>query len=213
MAFMEWQQASHLLSDGIAKAELDISERQQALLIQFLQLLEKWNKAFNLTSITDRREMVIKHLLDSVIIGPWIKGPSLLDVGTGAGIPGLPLAICHPEKQFTLLDSNGKKTRFITQTVRELDLKNVTVVQTRTETFKSEAPFQQIICRAYSSLAKFVNQTQQLQHEGLELLGMKGQFPDTEIEELPTNINVVAQHELEVPFLNEQRHLIVLTPN
>ena len=208
----DWSTEALLLKEGIEETSLSISDQQQQQMIEYLKLLTKWNKAFNLTSITDRKEMVIKHLLDSLIALPWIKGTSVLDVGTGAGIPGVPLAIAKPELSFTVLDSNGKKTRFIKQAISELGIQNVQVAQARTENFHPESPFQQIICRAYSSLTKFVEQTGSMMHPSIELLAMKGQFPTSEIEELPNSVVVEDQIELSVPYLHEQRHLIILKP-
>ncbi len=231
-----WLAAADLLRKGIDKLGVTVSDDQQKLLIQYLYLLEKWSKAYNLTSITDWRGMVIKHLLDSLSINPWVKGPELLDVGTGAGIPGMPLAIINPDKQFTLLDTNGKKTRFMTQVKTELQIANVTVVKSRIETFQPEQPFDQIICRAYSSLENFVKQVQHIgqPQRSTELLAMKGQLPVAEIDALKTDVatsrsdgdsdadstgenkqtfqalsvEVLAVEELKVPFLDEQRHLI-----
>ncbi len=213
MTDSQWQEAALLLDQGIQKASLNVVELQQQLMIRYLKMLTKWNKAFNLTSISEPKEMVIKHLLDSLVVNQWLTGTTILDVGTGAGIPGIPLAIVNPEKQFTLLDSNGKKTRFITQAVKELELINVAVVHSRIENYRTHIPCQQIICRAYSAISQFVEQTRALLHPGIELLAMKGLFPQSEIDNLPHDIVVQSQHELQVPFLNEQRHLIILTPD
>lgn len=215
----DWQGAAELLARGVEQLEREdsVSHEHQSVMIEFIKLLAKWNRAFNLTSITEWREMVVKHLLDSLAVNPWVTGETVLDVGTGAGIPGVPLAIANPDKQFTLLDSNGKKTRFITQAVTELGIKNIEVVQSRIENFNPDQQFNQIICRAYSSLEKFVDQTKNLLHADVELLAMKGQLPAAEIQRLSNGslvkvkLKVKQIHELNVPFLDEQRHLITLT--
>ena len=218
MTHSDWDSAAELLTAGIDQLQMKLTDSQQISMIEFLQLLQKWNKAFNLTSIVQWRDMVIKHLLDSLSVSPWIKGKTVLDVGTGAGIPGVPLAIANPQLHFTLLDTNGKKTRFIKQAVTELKISNITVVQSRIENFTSENPFDQIICRAYSAISKFVAQTEQLLHSDIQLLAMKGLLPQEELDELETDarlsslIKVQEWQELRVPYLDEQRHLVLLTP-
>ena len=212
----DWSSAAELLASGINTLKLDIDHQQQLLMIDFLKLLEKWNKAFNLTSITQPQEMVVKHLLDSLVVIPRIHGPTVLDVGTGAGIPGIPLAIAKPEISFTLLDTNGKKTRFIKQACAQLGINNVAVEQSRIESFNPDASFAQIICRAYSAISKFVDQTRQLIHPNAELLAMKGLLPESEIADLKNDgelsrlVTIDQQIELKVPYLDEQRHLVIL---
>lgn len=209
-----WQGAAEILAAGIEQLDLVLTESTQQQLLRFLQLLEKWNQSYNLTSITDAEPMVIKHLLDSLAILPWIKGGLVLDVGSGAGIPGIPLAVCLPGINFTLLDTNGKKVRFMRQAISELNLTNVAALQSRIETFSPEQPFSQIICRAYAPLKKFAEQVTHLLHPEIMLLAMKGQLPVEEIEQLQQNnnskIQLKKQHELRVPYLEEQRHLLIL---
>jgi 16S rRNA (guanine527-N7)-methyltransferase len=209
----EWVAANALLAEGIQRLDQAVSEKQQQCLIGYIRMLAKWNKAYNLTSITQWREMVVKHLLDSLAVNPWIKGPAILDVGTGAGIPGIPLAIINTDKHFTLLDTNGKKTRFMTQAKTELGIANITVVKARIEQYQPEQPFDQVICRAYSSLEKFV---EEVQHIGalnplMEMLAMKGQLPEAELQTLDGKVSETGIEQLQVPFLDEQRHLIRLT--
>ena len=241
MATSDWQAAAALLRQGIEQLALTVDDQQQCKMINFIQLLKKWNQRFNLTSITDWRGMVIKHLLDSLAISPWITSPMILDVGSGAGIPGIPLAILQQDKAFTLLDSNGKKTRFINQATTELGLQNVSVVRGRIERYQPSQAFDQVICRAYASLQKFVEQTENILHPDIELLAMKGQLPESELQQLnelsgvktdipdtiatpnttdtrmpadnlsaQVKITVTEIHKLQVPFLNEQRHLVRL---
>ncbi|MDX1692789.1 MAG: 16S rRNA (guanine(527)-N(7))-methyltransferase RsmG [Ketobacteraceae bacterium] len=208
----DWFLAGELLASGLSALSLAASESQQQCLIRYIQMLEKWNKAYNLTSITDWRGMVVRHLLDSVSVSPWIKGPAVLDVGTGAGMPGIPLAVLNPDIHFVLLDTNGKKTRFMTQVKAELGIGNIAVVKARIEQYHPEQHFDQVICRAYSSLEKFVQQVHHIgeQNPSLELLAMKGQLPDTEIAALTGKATVAGIENLQVPFLDEQRHLIRL---
>ena len=150
-------------------------------LSQYLFLLNKWNLAYNLTAVRDLESMVSKHILDSLAILPWIKGNKILDVGTGAGLPGIPLAIAKPEIQFTLLDSNGKKVRFLNEVKRQLNLKNLEIVQFRVENYHPDQGFDTVISRAFSSLEQMLHWTQHLiAKEGI-WLAMKGRYPDTEL--------------------------------
>ena len=151
-------------------------------LLQYLLLLDKWNAAYNLTAVRDLNSMVGKHILDSLAILPWIKGNRILDVGTGAGLPGIPLAIAKPEIHFVLLDSNGKKTRFLNEVKRQLNLKNLEIVQFRVENYHQPQGFDTVISRAFSSLEQMIHWTQHLiAKEGI-WLAMKGRYPETELE-------------------------------
>ncbi len=153
---------TQLLSDGIKELSLNINKEKQALLITYLKQLTKWNKTYNLSGIKDPERMLTLHLLDSLSILPFISGNSVLDVGTGAGLPGVPIAICKAEKSINLLDSNGKKTRFLFQTITELNLKNTVVINDRVENYRSSESFDILISRAYSSIAQFITQTRHL---------------------------------------------------
>ena len=183
-----------------------LSKQAQEKLDAFLALLIKWNKAYNLTAIRDRDEMVTKHILDSLAVVPYIKGERILDVGTGAGLPGIPLAIALPQYHFTLLDSNGKKIRFITQAVSELNIKNVEVVQARVEEYQSESAYQTIISRAFTSISEFIDKTKHLLAKDGQILAMKGKEFDQELKNFAGHVKV---HKLDVPGLKEQRHLVV----
>lgn len=198
------------LSDGLRQLALaqPIDNQQQQALIKYVELLNKWNKTYNLTAVRKPEQMITRHLLDSLSICPYLRGKRILDVGTGAGLPGIPLAIVFPERQFTLLDSNNKKTRFVTQAVSELELSNVDVVQSRVENFQISTPYDTIISRAYSAIGDMVNQTSHLlAHNGV-FLAMKGMTPVAEINELPEDFILVKNHELYVPELDEARHLL-----
>lgn len=185
-----------------------LDEEQQTKLISYVELLEKWNKTYNLTAVRKPEEMVTRHLLDSLSICPYLRGKSLLDVGTGAGLPGIPLAIVFPEYQFTLLDSNNKKTRFVVQAVAELELPNVDVVQSRVEEYETEEPFDTITTRAYAAISDMVQQTSHLMATDGVFLAMKGINPLAELGELPPNYIIENNYLINVPNLDEERHLL-----
>ncbi len=203
-----WQRQ---LPEGLAEMQLSLSETRQQELLAFLSLLNKWNKAYNLTAVRDEREMVSRQLLDSLSILPWVTTEHLLDVGAGGGLPGIPLAIVLPEKRFTLLDSNGKKTRFLNQCVLELGLKNVEVIHGRAEDCKLEKPFSQISSRAFTALDTLVGWCGDLLANEGSFLAMKGQYPDDEVAALPVGWQVSSSHSLEVPGAGGERHLLVVT--
>lgn len=204
------QQQINILKQGINALQLSVSPAQQQQLLGYLDLLVKWNKAYNLTAVRDINEMVSRHLLDSLSIVPFIDGETWLDVGSGGGMPGIPLAIMFPDAHFTLLDSNGKKTRFLTQVVMSLKLPNVTVVNSRAESFHVEQFFSGIISRAFSSLADFVGLTKHLADGNTKWLAMKGLYPVEELQSLPDTFKVDANHQLTVPNCDGQRHLLII---
>lgn len=202
------------LTSGVAELPVKVTADNQQKLLQYLALMQKWNKAYNLTAIRDPHDMVIKHLLDSLSIVPWVKGPNLLDIGTGGGLPGIPLAIQCPDINITLLDSNGKKTRFLQQVKTELGLTNVTVVHARVEQFIPECPFSQIVSRAFSALDLFVDLALPKLAENGQLLAMKGLMPAEEIASLQQKVEGMQLDviPLAVPMLAEARHLILIQP-
>jgi 16S rRNA (guanine527-N7)-methyltransferase len=198
------------LAQGAALLGLSLSAEQQRLLLAYLALLIKWNKAYNLTAVRNPDEMVSRHLLDSLSLVPFIDGVNWLDVGSGGGMPGIPLAIVFPDKQFTLLDSNGKKTRFLTQVKLELQLSNVQVINARVESLQPEQPFAGIVSRAFSSLADFANWTRHLGNQHSQWLAMKGLHPTDELQALPSDFILHGEHALAVPGCQGQRHLLIL---
>ena len=206
--------ASHAseLREGALQLGIELSDEQQQQLLGYLALLNKWNKAYNLTAVRDPAEMVSRHLLDSlsVVAHAASGGSRWLDVGSGGGMPGIPLAILFPERQFTLLDSNGKKPRFLTQVKLELKLANVEVIHSRVEAFKPELPFTDITSRAFSSLEDFANWTRPLSDDKTRWLAMKGVQPDDELQALPADFELERCLVLKVPGCQGQRHLLIL---
>jgi 16S rRNA (guanine527-N7)-methyltransferase len=199
-----------LLIKHAAEMQINVSNEQAETLIQYLQLIAKWNRIHNLTAIRNQQDMLSHHLLDSISVSPWVNAESLLDVGTGAGLPGIPLAILYPELQVTLSDSNNKKTIFQQQAQIELGLKNVTIKTGRVEDLPTSEKFDGIISRAFSEMALFTNLTHQLLTNDGRWYAMKGMYPTEELENLPDFVQIEAVHELEVPLLNAQRHLLVM---
>ncbi|MDO9624953.1 MAG: 16S rRNA (guanine(527)-N(7))-methyltransferase RsmG [Pseudomonas sp.] len=200
------------LAQGAIELGVEVSSTQQEQLLAYLALLIKWNKAYNLTAVRNPDEMVSRHLLDSLSVQPFVaeSGDNWLDVGSGGGMPGIPLAILFPERQFTLLDSNGKKTRFLTQVKLELKLANLEVIHSRVEAFKPEQAFSGIVSRAFSSLEDFANWTRHLGDGQSQWLAMKGVHPDDELQALPADFRLATTHVLKVPGCQGQRHLLIL---
>ena len=198
------------LADGLADLPLELNADIQSRLVDFLHLLVKWNRAYNLTAVRQPEQMVTRHLLDSLVVGPYLQGPRILDVGTGAGLPGIPLALAYPDHHFTLLDSNGKKIRFVTQAVAELGLANVDVVQSRIEAFQPASCFDTITARAYASIEELVSQTTRILADGGQYLIMKGVYPVAEVEAMPTGYRLEAVQPLNVPKLDAERHLLII---
>lgn len=207
---------------GAKRLGLDLGELEVDQLLAYLALLNKWNKAYNLTAIRDSRQMVALHLLDSLAIIPELKrlpadkiAPQAqwLDVGSGGGLPGIVLAIMCPQINFTLMDSNGKKTRFLQQVQLELGLKNLNVVKSRVESFVSDKSFAVICSRAFASLQDMVNWSRHLLAQDSIYFAMKGQQPDDELRALPDDIQLLSSSPLSVPGVEGERHLILLQPS
>lgn len=199
-----------VLKAGLARLHLPAEAGQVADLLRLLALIGKWNKVYNLTAIKDPGEMLTHHLLDSLAVLPYLHGRRIIDVGTGAGLPGIPLAIMSPQREFVLLDANNKKTRFITQAVIELGLKNVTVQNLRVEEYRPGAPFDTVVSRAFASLADMVRWTRALCAPDGVFLAMKGQVPMEEISELPAGFRVKEIAALSVPGLEAERHAVII---
>ncbi|MDA8327686.1 MAG: 16S rRNA (guanine(527)-N(7))-methyltransferase RsmG [Betaproteobacteria bacterium] len=190
---------------------LALQTHQAERLLAYVKLLEKWNKVHNLTAVREPEKMVTHHLLDSLAVVPYLVQESrVLDVGSGGGLPGIPLAIVQPEVRVTLLDSNHKKTSFLQQAVIELALSNVDVVTARVEQYEPEGQYAGIICRAFAEMAEVIRLTQSVLAPAGRWYMMKGIYPETELAKLPTGVVVKAVHELKVPNLAASRHLLVL---
>ena len=205
------QHAEELIK-GAQQLNVALSEQQQEQLLAYLGLLIKWNKAYNLTAVRNPAEMVSRHLLDSLSVVEYVQlhGDKWLDVGSGGGMPGVPLAILFPERKFTLLDSNGKKTRFLTQVKLELKLANLEVIHSRVEAYIPEQAFSGIISRAFSSLEDFTNWTRHLGDLHSHWLAMKGVHPDDELQALAEDFRLASCQILKVPGCQGQRHLLIL---
>jgi 16S rRNA (guanine527-N7)-methyltransferase len=197
------------LADGLAALRLPATLAPP--LLAYLELLARWNRTYNLTSVRDPREMLRKHVLDSLAMQPYVDAGPLADLGTGPGLPGIPLAIADPHLQVTLVDSNGKMSRFQREAVRALGLRNVRVLQSRAENVAEPGAFRLLTARALDRLAGIVSVGGHLLAPGGRLLALKGQRPDAEIAELPPGWSVSAVHVLTVPGLDAERHLVEVT--
>ena len=188
MAFAE--SLERRLTSGLEVLGLTLDDEQQAALLAFIDELQRWNRSYNLTAVRDPLDMVTRHLLDSLAVLPWVGEGPLLDAGTGAGLPGVPLAIARPRLQVTLLDSAGKKVRFLGHVKRQLSLANVHPLQARLESAELAHLPDTIISRAFSSLAAFAAAARHLAQKPLTLLAMKGRYPGGELQELPAWVRV-----------------------
>lgn len=201
------------LSRLLDEAGISLTDHQKNQLVAYVDMLNKWNKAYNLTSVRDPNEMLVRHILDSIVVAPHLKGERFIDVGTGPGLPGIPLSIVRPECQFTLLDSLGKRVRFLKQVQHELKLENITPVQSRVEDFPAEPPFDGVISRAFASLNDMVSWCHHLPGEEGRFYALKGVMPDEEIAQLPEGYSVESAVKLKVPQLTGERHLVIIKPN
>jgi 16S rRNA (guanine527-N7)-methyltransferase len=207
---LDTQLAKELKCGSVALG-ITLSDGQQRMLLDYLELLLKWNKAYNLTAIRAADQMVCKHLLDSLAIARYCSGQRLIDVGTGAGLPGIPLAIIFPERDFHLLDSNGKKTRFLFQVKTTLGLDNITVHHARVESFAPAELFDVVLSRAFASLLDMVSSCRHLLRDSGSFLAMKGSYPEQELAAVQGQASVQSVHSITVPGLDEQRHLVAMT--
>lgn len=200
-----YQKLDRLLS----QANISLTDQQKQQLVDFVKLLDKWNKAYNLTSVRNPDEMLVKHILDSLVVGEHLQGSNFIDVGTGPGLPGIPLAIAYPDKQFVLLDSLGKRITFIKNAVRELGLSNVTPVLSRVEEYQGQQ-FDGVLSRAFASLNDMVDWCYHLPNETGNFYALKGIYQESEVAEIRQPIELVDVIELSVPELVGERHLVVL---
>jgi 16S rRNA (guanine527-N7)-methyltransferase len=198
------------LLDGARALALELDETQLARLVAHLDLLDEWSARMNLTAIRDRPSQLTKHLLDSLTVQPYLRGERVADVGSGAGFPGIPLAIVEPHRHFTLIESTGKKCRFLEHVREALELKNVAVVQSRAESYQPDMRFDTVLARAVGPVADLVKVAGPLVVGGGRLLAMKGRYPEQELAARLDGWKVVAVHPLSVPGLGEERHLVEL---
>ncbi|AUC42845.1 16S rRNA (guanine(527)-N(7))-methyltransferase RsmG [Dickeya solani] len=202
------------LNSLLQRAGIALTDRQKDQLLQYVALLHKWNKAYNLTSVREPEQMLVRHIMDSLVVEPHLVGSRFIDVGTGPGLPGVPLAIARPNAHFVLLDSLGKRVRFLRQVQHELNLGNIEPVQSRVEDFPAEPPFDGVISRAFASLQDMVNWCHHLpSHQQGRFYALKGIVPHEEMGLLPHGVTVEKVVPLAVPELEGERHLVVLKPN
>lgn len=202
------------LDSLLAAAGIELPDQQKQQLLGYVGMLDKWNKAYNLTSVRDPQQMLVRHILDSIVVNPHLQGSRFIDVGTGPGLPGIPLAIVRPDAHFTLLDSLGKRVRFLRQVQHELGLNNIEPVQSRVEAFPAEPPFDGVISRAFASLQDMLSWCHHLPVKGLgRFYALKGVRPDEELAHLPEGVSLESIVRLQVPELEGERHLVVLKAN
>ncbi len=194
----------------LGQADIALTDKQIGQLVDYVELLDKWNKAYNLTSVRDPKEMMVKHIMDSLMVAPHLSGKNYIDVGTGPGLPGIVLAIALPDTQFVLLDSLGKRVRFLTQVKHALGLDNVTPVQSRVEEYQPSVKLDGVLSRAFASLQDMVDWCHHLIDQSGRFIALKGQYPEQEITELPGDISFEQDITLSVPGLDAERHLIIL---
>jgi 16S rRNA (guanine527-N7)-methyltransferase len=197
-----------ILQNSLEKCDLVVTQQQQQQLINYVLLMHKWNKTYNLTSVRDPRQMVIKHIIDSIVVAPFLESVCYIDVGTGPGLPGIPLAIMCPDKQFVLLDSLGKRVRFMKQVAYELKMNNIQPVQSRVEDFVPDVKIDGVLSRAFASLKDMLHWCQHLVDSDGVFLALKGQLPTSELNELPLGFILQDTIKLNVPGLDGERHIV-----
>lgn len=200
------------LQQGLRALEIETNAAERAKLMQFLEMLEHWNRAYNLTAVREIEQMLPRHVLDSLSVRPYVRGPRVLDIGTGAGLPGIPLALVLPNLHFVLLDSNAKKLRFVRQVIHELDLKNIETVHSSVERYRPSELFQTLIARALTAIPDMLKSSWHLCAPGGAILAMKGVFPQQELAAVGPAFRVRDVVRLTVPGLDAARHLVVLEP-
>jgi len=197
-----------VLKNSLKNCDLAVSEEQQQQLIRYVLMMHKWNKAYNLTSVREPRQMVIKHIVDSIVVAPFLDKTHYIDVGTGPGLPGIPLAIMCPDKRFILLDSLGKRVRFMKQVAYELKIDNIQPVQSRVEDFIPDVEIDGVLSRAFASLKDMLHWCQHLVDSHGVFVALKGQLPTEELDELPLGYALLETIKLDVPGLEGQRHIV-----
>jgi 16S rRNA (guanine527-N7)-methyltransferase len=197
-----------ILEDSLKESDLVVTQEKQLQLINYVLLMHKWNKTYNLTSVRDPRDMVIKHIVDSIAVAPFLDKIRYIDVGTGPGLPGIPLAIMCPDKQFVLLDSLGKRVRFMRQVAYELKIANIQPVQSRVEDFVPDVEIDGVLSRAFASLKDMLHWCQHLVDSHGVFIALKGQLPTNELEELPLGFILQETIKLNVPGLDGERHIV-----
>ncbi|TMN45155.1 16S rRNA (guanine(527)-N(7))-methyltransferase RsmG [Pseudoalteromonas sp. S2755] len=199
------------LNELLADTSIELSEQQKQQLVEYVQLLDKWNKAYNLTSVRDPKEMMVKHIMDSLVVAPHLTGSNYIDVGTGPGLPGMVLAIARPDINFVLLDSLGKRVRFLMQVKHGLGIENVTPVQSRVEEYQPSVKLDGVLSRAFASLQDMIQWCSHLIDNQGVFLALKGQYPADELKHLPNGVSLSQDISLVVPKLEGERHLIILS--
>jgi len=189
-----------------------LAERDAVRLLTLMAELERWNRTYNLTAIIDREAVITHHVLDSLAVHPYLTGPAVADVGTGAGFPGLPLALLNPQHHFTLIDSNGKKIRFVAHAAHAIGLANVATVHARVESLQPAVPFNTVVARAFAPLPELLAQVTGLTGPETRVLAMKGKWPAEELDAVPRDWETLETRELTVPGLDAARSLIILRP-
>lgn len=200
------------LREGLVALDLDLDDTTQAALLRYAMLLRRWNRVYNLTAVDDPGAIVTRHLLDALAVLPWVPEGRLVDVGSGAGLPGLPLALARPELDVTLLDASGKRVRFLRQAVIELGLANAHPLQARAEAHRPQRRYDAVITRAFANISDMLSACRHLVADAGVILAMKGQRPDEELAALPPDIVLRDVVPLAVPGLDAARHLVRLVP-
>jgi|TARA_R100001224_G_C3998921_1_gene141861 16S rRNA (guanine527-N7)-methyltransferase len=199
------------LKELLEQAQLTLSESQIDQQLALVGLLDKWNKAYNLTSVRNPKDMLTRHIMDSLAVRQYLQGQRFIDVGTGPGLPGLPLAIAEPDKEFVLLDSLGKRIRFIRQVCHELKLTNVTPVQARVEDYQDEKKFDGVISRAFASLNDMLSWCEHLPSDKGRFYALKGLYPQEELDELSANYKTESIEQINVPGIDASRHIVIIS--
>lgn len=204
-------ECSSVLRSGAAKLDIALTDTMHHQMLAHTALLARWNRRLNLTAITDPVEMVVQHVLDCMAVGPLLGGNRILDIGSGGGFPGIPLAVIYPDKDFFLLDSRGKRAEFLRHSVGKMGLSNTTIVKMRVEDYQPKEKFDTLVTRAFSSLEETLSRTRALQNPNTRLLAMKGKYPSKEISSLPDPVRRKLKVEsINVPFLDAKRNVVVI---